>query len=214
VDQRLRILHLIEKDFIQICCQKQGTHTIQTIFDNVTMEQEENFIRKSLQGNVSQLSIDPYGTHVIRKVLQCRSFDQHKQAFIFEEIFTNLNQLCLNKNGLCVIKIFIALIKSMRQKQRVIDSIGQDLIKLVSDPFGNYAISQIVEKWEPQVCKPIFEKLATKIFELSIQKYSSCVIEKCLQFGDPQTRSAFIREISSSERLYDLIRHSYSNYVI
>lgn len=125
-----------------------------------------------------------------------------------------MNQLCLNKNGLCVIKIIITLTKTERQKQRVIDQISQDLIQLVSDPFGNYAVSQIIEKWEPYICKPIFEKLATKIFELSIQKFSSCVIEKCLEYGDPETQSLFIHEISQSERLYDLIRHSFSNYVI
>ena len=68
----------------------------------------------------------------------------------------------------------------MRQKQRVIEQISHNLIKLVSDPYGNYAVSQIIEKWEQTVCKPIFDILATKIFELSNQKFSSCVIEKCL----------------------------------
>ena len=47
-------------------------------------------------------------------MLQCRSFDQEKQNFIFEEIYANLNQLCLNKNGLCVIKIIISLTKTVR----------------------------------------------------------------------------------------------------
>lgn len=78
------------------------------------MDHEENFIRKALQGHVCALSEDPYGTHVIRKVLQCRSFNQDKQSFIFEEIYQHLNRLCLNKNGLCVIKIVIALTKTAK----------------------------------------------------------------------------------------------------
>jgi len=65
----------------------------------------------------------------------------------------------------------------------VVSQILQNLIPLVSDPFGNYAVSQIVEKWEPKFCRPIFDKLSSKIYELSIQKYSSCVIEKCLEKG-------------------------------
>jgi len=76
------------------------------------MDHEENFIRDALQGNVCQLSIDAYGTHVIRKVLGCRSFNQEKQSFIFDEIYQHLNKLCLNKNGLCVIKIVITLTKT------------------------------------------------------------------------------------------------------
>ena len=71
-----------------------------------------------------------------------------------------------------------------------------------------------MEKWEPKICRPIFEKLSTKIFELSIQKYSSCVIEKCLEHGDNRTRSIFIDEIGRSDRLYALVSHNYGNFVI
>lgn len=96
----------------------------------------------------------------------------------------------------------------------MIAQISHDLIQLVSDPFGNYAVSQIVERWEPKICRPIFDKLSTKIFELSIQKYSSCVIEKCLEHGDARTKSCFVNEIRHSERLYALVSHNYGNFVI
>jgi len=97
---------------------------------------------------------------------------------------------------------------------RVIDQISQELIELVSDPFGNYAVSQIIEKWDPRICQPIFDRLSTKIFELSMQKYSSCVIESCMKYGSNDTRSVFIHEISRSERLYALVSHNYGNFVI
>ena len=47
----------------------------------------------------------------------------------------------MNKNGLCVIKIIISMTKTVKQKQKVIGQISKDLIRLVSDPFGNYAVS-------------------------------------------------------------------------
>lgn len=75
-------------------------------------------------------------------------------------------------------------------------------------------MSTIVEKWEPYICKPIFQKLANKISELSIQKYSSCVIEKCLESRDRDTRSIFIREISETPRLFALVSHNYGNFVV
>ena len=52
-----------------------------------------------------------------------------------------MNQMCINKNGLCVIKIIVALTKTPELKQRVIAQISRDLIVIVSDPFGNYAVS-------------------------------------------------------------------------
>lgn len=47
-----------------------------------------------------------------------------------------------------------------------------------------------------------------------MQKYSSNVIEICLERCDPQTRSEFIVEISNSDKLANLIKHSYGNYVV
>lgn len=96
----------------------------------------------------------------------------------------------------------------------MIQQISRDLIELVSDPYGNYAVSTIIEKWDPKINKPIFERLASKIFELSIQKYSSCVIEKCIESRDLSTRSHFIHEISQIPRLFALVSHSYGNFVI
>ena len=47
---------MIEHDFIDICCYKQGTHTIQTVFDNITTHEEESFIENALKGNIYKLS--------------------------------------------------------------------------------------------------------------------------------------------------------------
>jgi len=50
----------------------------------------------------------------------------------------------------------------------MMSKIQNNVIKLVSDPFGNYAISEILTNWPHEVCVPIYEKLMSKISELSI----------------------------------------------
>jgi len=47
-----------------------------------------------------------------------------------------------------------------------------------------------------------------------MQKYSSNVIEVCLEQCDSYTRSDFIGEISNSEKIANLIKHSFGNYVV
>lgn len=180
----------------------------------MTREEEEVFIMEALKGHVYALSIDQQGTHVIRKVLECSSFDVARKHFIFDEIFENLHQLSTNKNGLCVIKLVIKQTTDRKEQQRVISQLEKNLIEIVSDAFGNYAVSEIVEHWDTPVCQPIFKKLMTKVCELSIQKYSSCVIEKCIKSAGERTRSLFIREISRSPRLSALVSHQFGNYVI
>lgn len=62
--------------------------------------------------------------------------------------------------------------------------IANRIIKLVTDPFGNYAVSEIIENWNPSMCRPIYDQVLTRISELSAQKYSSNVIEKCIFNAD------------------------------
>ena len=48
---------MITPRFIEICCNKKGTHTIQTMFDLVNLPEEEDCIRNALSGNVITLSM-------------------------------------------------------------------------------------------------------------------------------------------------------------
>jgi Pumilio-family RNA binding repeat len=55
-DQRLMILQNISSDFISICCDKRGTHTVQKFIDLVNLEQEVKYFQKVLAGHVALLS--------------------------------------------------------------------------------------------------------------------------------------------------------------
>ncbi len=52
----MEILERISPDFVKICCDKKGTHTIQKFIDLVNLEQEEKFFQKVLKGHVVLLS--------------------------------------------------------------------------------------------------------------------------------------------------------------
>lgn len=120
-EQRVQILKLIEHEFITICIDKRGTHAIQTILDTLSIPEEETIIKKCLNGKVFELSIDSQGTHVIQKLLKC-GFDQ-KTNFVLHEIFKHMIDLCVNRNGLCVIKILIAKTKDVNQQQSLMNRI-------------------------------------------------------------------------------------------
>jgi len=92
--------------------------------------------------------------------------------------------------------------------------ISKEILHLVCHPFGNYAITQMIMNWPNKVNQTIFKALKNKLYELSMQKYSSNVIEVCLERCDSQTRSDFIVEISNSDKIANLIKHSYGNYVV
>ena len=55
----------------------------------------------------------------------------------------------------------------------------------MQDPYGNYALQEIMDKWPEQAFLPLIQKDQSglvcsnnKIAQLSIQKFSSNVVEK------------------------------------
>lgn len=57
--------------------------------------------------------------------------------------------------------------------------IVNDLDTIIQDPFGNYVVQYAYEIYKQEVCRPITEKIVQKFAQYSVQKFSSCVVEKC-----------------------------------
>lgn len=92
--------------------------------------------------------------------------------------------------------------------------VAENAIKIATDPFGNYAITEIVTQWPTDVCDPIFNAIKSHLVDLCNQKYSSNVVECCFKLAPMHTRSEYIHELSGSERLLNLIKNGFGNYVV
>lgn len=46
----------IAEDFVKICCNKKGTHTVQKFIDLVNLEAEEKYFQRVLATHVVELS--------------------------------------------------------------------------------------------------------------------------------------------------------------
>jgi len=57
-------------------------------------------------------------------------------------------------------------------------------LALVQDAFGNYVVQYVIDLGDPAVCRALIEKLLGSIATLAVQKFSSNVVEKCLQLAD------------------------------
>jgi hypothetical protein len=84
-----------------------------------------------------------------------------------------------------VVKKLVAHTKNMENRKSLMNILAENAIELVQNPYGNYAIQTVLDNWDPNICDPIFSKLRGKVAQLSIQKFSSNVIEKCLERSDP-----------------------------
>lgn len=58
---------------------------------------------------------------------------------------------------------------------------------LIEDPFGNYLVQNVLKLEKVNLNEEIFKSIATDFIRLSQMKFSSNVIEKCLESKQKET---------------------------
>jgi hypothetical protein len=209
--QRLHLLQKISPCLITIARDKKGTHSLQAIVALIDTEEEFSLIKKTLDGSVFELSMDPRANYVIQKLINTIPIDS--SHFLYQPLFNNFVQMANNSFGLLVLKQMMARVEQRETlKQKIVELTCLNFEKLIQNPFGNYAIQHIVEFY-PKESHIIKSKMLTKIIPYSSQKISSNVIEKCLTVCDSQFRRRVIEEILKNGRLGDLMKNKYGNFV-
>jgi hypothetical protein len=177
-EQRIFILKHIVNNFEAISCNSSGTHALQSLIEIVNMPGEEELLKVSVESNLLKLSIDVNGTHVVQKIISCITEDSREK--INEIILDNFNSLVYDPNGICVLKKIINGAESIKLKQRVISKIMNNPLEIIQNPFGNYIVQHIFEEWGVDICKEVINIILNNVISLSMQKFSSNVVERCL----------------------------------
>ena len=66
-------------------------------------------------------------------------------------------------------------------REQLIKKFEKDCIEIVQDPFGNYAIQYAIDTFGYDSCENIINEICVNILSLSMQKFSSNVVEKCIE---------------------------------
>ena len=215
LNDRLFFLKKISPILDILSVNKISTYPIQCIIEKVITDEEKNIIVNSLKKYLMKLSFDVYGAHVIEKLLINFNYENHLQN-ILNFITENFMILSNNSNGLCIIKKIIII--ENKYKGERFNKIKLILIKkaleLIQNPYGNYALQTAIDNWNLEDIKNIYPNFYGKCIVFSIQKFSSNVIEKCIQKSQEFTLN-FIHEVCSNENSISiLLKNNYGNYVI
>ena len=213
---RLLFLYNISDNFDNLCINKISTYPIQCIIEKLNTDEEFDLVFNSIKNNLMKLCFDVYGTHVIEKILATFNYEKHI-IHISNFILENFILLVNNSNGLCIVKKEI-IIEYKRKNSKNYKKLKQLLIDnsllLILNPFGNYALQMAIDNWDLEDIKDIINTFKGKGLLLSIQKYSSNVIERCIE-KDEQFLTSFIYEISIDNKSFGiLMKNNYGNYVI
>ena len=210
---KLNFLTQITKNITNLCINKISTYPIQCIIEHITTKQTQELIINSVKNHLMKITLDIYGTHVLEKILD--NYDYELIQPISKFIVDNFLFLADNANGLCIVKKAIVIEYKKNYFDKIKKLSEENALMLIQNPFGNYALQCLIDNWDIKDLDDILKNFIGKCSVLSVQKYSSNVIEKCIE-KSPEFLKAFLNEctINNYFGIGVLMQNSFGNYVI
>jgi len=122
-------------------------------------------------------------------------------------------KLVVNVSGLGVVKRIITHLKTEKTYKIVSEFLIKNSLMLIQNPYGNYAIQVaidvrlliliniLIKKWGSDFSLKCFQNFICYLVSLSMQKYSSNVLEKCFEYGKENLVSAFVQEVCQTDNI-------------
>ena len=213
---RLDIYNAIKKDYIEIANDICGNHSLQCLISLQDSNEEKKIIQDCVQNHLKNLSFGCNSSHVISKIIDC--LNESDRQFINSFIISNLMELCLDPNGICIVKEFILNIKSNFYIKLIISCFEKETEKLTLNQFGNFVIQESIKVFGYNYCKRIINKLLSNIILFSVSKFSSNVIDFLLEYLSKNEFTIFCKALKkiflNEDNFKEMIKNKFSIYVI
>jgi hypothetical protein len=213
---RIDILNSIKNDYIIIANDICGNHSLQCLISLQNTNEEKEIIRICIQGNLKELCFGGNSSHVISKIIKCTK--ESERQYINAFIVNNLMHLCVDSNGICIVKEFIYNTQSNFYIKLIISTFEKETTKLTLNQFGNFVIQEAIKFFGYNFCKNIINNLINNIVLFSVSKFSSNVIDFLLEY---LSKKEFYKFCSALKKIFlkennfkEMIKNKFSIYVI
>ncbi|CAN6464922.1 unnamed protein product [Victoria cruziana] len=213
-NQRIQILHAITRNsgiLMNICLNMHGTRAVQKVIETLKTSEQITMVVSSLRDGAVTLIKDLNGNHVVQRCLQC--LDNKHNEFLFDAAAAHCVEIATHRHGCCVLQKCLYHSEGEQRQQLVSEVVANALI-LAQDPFGNYVVQYVIELGLSWATTHVVDQLEGHFANLSTQKYSSNVVEKCLKLAEEEKRALIIRELIDDPRLGQLLQDPFANYVV
>ena len=211
--QRIKILKNINSRFVEISNNSFGTHPLQTLMEIINMSEEKKIVLSLIIGNELILSLDSKGTHVLQKFIS-NTIDEEREQ-LNKNIINLIEKLIVDPFGVCVL---IKLVKHTKDKsitKRIANYVTDNgPLSFIQHPYANYAVQILINSTDLSYCENIIETIVNNYLSLSMQKFSSNVVENCIKYGDEVSVKKIYKAIIEQEKLESLLNNSYGNFVL
>ncbi|EGR34480.1 pumilio-family RNA binding repeat protein [Ichthyophthirius multifiliis] len=219
----------IFNDLIFACKDQNSSRIIQKQFE-VAPVQLKNAIFKKIYHETFELMKDQFGNYVIQKLFE-KGLPEHKKQ-LFQVLIENTQDLCLHTYGCRVIQKAIEELQEFPLLQeQIIDELSNNIMDYIQDQHGNHVIQKLFECVDCSKLQVIiddiiqnviylyqvliyfiFNFMIKKIQTLAFHPYGCRVIQRILEFCQPQQTKQIYQKLK--ENLILLCKCQYGNYII
>ncbi|KAJ8503721.1 hypothetical protein OPV22_004607 [Ensete ventricosum] len=213
--QRGDLADQLDGHVLALSLQMYGCRVIQKAIEVVDLDQKKKMVLE-LDGHIMRCVRDQNGNHVIQKCIEC--VPQDAIQFIISTFYDQVVSLSTHPYGCRVIQRVLEYCDDIKTQQIVMGEILQSVCLLAQNQYGNYVVQHVLEHGKPSERSCIIKKLAGQIVQMSLQKFASNVVEKCLTFGSLEERQILVNEMLGStdenEPLQAMMKDQFANYVV
>ena len=213
---RLLLYKYIKPNFLSIANDICGNHSLQCLILLQNSKEEENIIKECIEKHLFSLSTASNSSHVIQKVI--KAIKESDREYINNFIISNLMELCLDPNGICIVKEFINESKSEFYIMSIVSIFEVETNKLTFDQFGNFGIQEIIKKYGDLYCNKIINKLVDNIIVFSMSKFSSNVVDFVIDYLSKNNIKKFFHILNkiflNEDNFNEMIKNKFATYVI
>jgi hypothetical protein len=201
-DQRDLLIESISGELVSISLNMHGTRAAQKMIDFLSTQRQVQSLIVALNLNVVTLIKDLNGNHVIQKCLN--HLPPEDNQFIYNAVAANCIEVATHRHGCCVLQRCIDH-ASESQRIQLVTEITYNSLTLVQDPFvnhisfhfsmtlvaivadlifycnfsqGNYVVQYVLDLNDSRFIEAIVRQFLGNVCALSMQKFSSNVVEK------------------------------------
>ncbi|CAL9084458.1 unnamed protein product [Musa textilis] len=197
--------------FVRISLNAHGSKAVQSLIKMLGTAEQISLVIRSLHRGILALFLDPNGNRVINTLLE--SFPPEYNQVFFAAAARYCYQLATHQHGCSILQSCIRC-STGELRAELLKQTAAYGHHLSMDAYGNYVVQCLIDLKDPSTNTTLASQFRGNYVELSRQKSSSHVVEKCLDKFEEEHQARIIYELASSPDFEQLLQDPYANYVI
>lgn len=221
-EERIMLIKNVSSRLVNASLNLQGTRSVQKVVELCAQDEQDGHnvgveesaaavLTQALAPAAARLCIDSHGNHVIQRIL-LRLGPVYSQ-FVFDAVAASVGDVARHRHGCCVIQRCLDSPQT-ESRANLVRRIVEKSLELMQDAYGNYVVQYVLDVCSDDDVHAVCESVVGKANLLAIQKFSSNVMEKCLERCTDRVKEMYLLEMSDPDRVRELMMDPFGNYVI